>query len=129
MSDEPQTRQPQGSRSTPRPHPADDTTADSNPEATGPHAGSSAFMVLVLHMFTFVCCANWIFGPLGIVLAARGAMARDRGRYTQADNLVWYAWLALGAGLVMLLVMIIVTVVLLLLGIPFLQEQAELVPY
>lgn len=98
-------------------------------EPTSPQGGSSAFMVLVLHLFTLLCCANWIFGPVGVVLAVRGAMARDRGRYVQADNLVWYSWLALGAGLVMLVVMAILTVTLIALGLPFLEEQANLVPY
>lgn len=105
------------------------STDASRQEATTPPGGSSAFMVLVLHLFTLLCCANWIFGPVGVVLAVRGAMARDRGRYVQADNLVWYSWLALGAGLVMLVVMVVLTVTLLALGVPFLEEQADIVPY
>jgi putative copper export protein len=84
-------------------------------------------MVLVLHLFTFLCCANWIFGPLGVVFAARSAINRDRGRAEQAEVLARYSWYCLGAGLVMLVVMVVLVLALALMGLPLAERLV--VPY
>ncbi|GAA3977955.1 hypothetical protein FOF52_18720 [Thermobifida alba] len=72
-----------------------------------PSGSSSSTMALMLHALTFLCCANWLFGVLGIVFAVRAAHKRDQGLYTQAETLTRYSWYCLGAGAVMLLVMLI----------------------
>lgn len=108
--------------------PQRDTAKRRDSDAESPGAGTSAFMVLTLHLFTFLCCANWIFGPLGIVFAARSAMNRERGRYYQAETLARYSWYCLGAGLVMLVVMLILVAVLAALGLPF-AERFTNTPY
>jgi hypothetical protein len=62
-------------------------------------------MALILHALTFLCCANWLFGVIGIVFAVRAAHQRDRGRYVQAETLTRYSWYCLGAAAVMFAVM------------------------
>ncbi|KUP98276.1 hypothetical protein [Thermobifida cellulosilytica] len=82
---------------------------DRSDHAPGPHptGSSSSTMALILHALTFLCCANWLFGVLGIVFAVRAAHKRDQGLYTQAETLTRYSWYCLGAGAVMLLVMLV----------------------
>ncbi len=82
---------------------------DRSDHAPGPHptGSSSSTMALILHTLTFLCCANWLFGVLGIVFAVRAAHKRDQGLYTQAETLTRYSWYCLGAGAVMLLVMLV----------------------
>lgn len=89
--------------------------------------GTSSFMVLILHLLTFVCCANWIFGPLGIVFAVRSAMNREQGRLARAELLARYSWYCLGAGLVMLVVMVVLVGALAYFGLPIIGQSV--VPY
>ncbi|GAB3206929.1 hypothetical protein ACQEU5_10630 [Marinactinospora thermotolerans] len=70
---------------------------------------SSSTMALVLHALTFLCCANWLFGVIGIVFAVRAAHKRDRGLHEEAETLTRYSWYCLGAGAVMLLVTVILS--------------------
>ncbi|GAA3727773.1 putative membrane protein [Spinactinospora alkalitolerans] len=72
-----------------------------------PGGSSSSTMVLILHALTFLCCANWIFGVVGIVFAVRAAHKRDRGLYAQAETLTRYSWYCLGAAAVMFVVMFV----------------------
>lgn len=76
-------------------------------ERNPPTGSSSSTMALILHALTFLCCANWLFGVIGIVFAVRAAHRRDRGLYTQAETLTRYSWYCLGAAAVMLVVMLI----------------------
>ncbi|MFC7742908.1 hypothetical protein ACFQXA_21090 [Nocardiopsis composta] len=66
-------------------------------------------MALILHALTFLCCANWIFGVLGIVFAVRAGHKRDRGLYEEAETLTRYSWYCLGAAAVMFFVMAVLT--------------------
>ena len=68
---------------------------------------SSSTMALILHALTFLCCANWLFGVLGIVFAVRAAHKRDQGRYREAETLTRYSWYCLGAAAVMFVVMFV----------------------
>ncbi|WP_017556175.1 CD225/dispanin family protein [Nocardiopsis baichengensis] len=79
--------------------------------ADAPRTGgaSSSTMALILHALTFLCCANWIFGTVGIVFAVRAAHMRDRGRPEQAETLTRYSWYCLGAAAVMFVVMSVLT--------------------
>ncbi|NYI96770.1 hypothetical protein HNR12_003047 [Streptomonospora nanhaiensis] len=75
-----------------------------------PAAGaSSPTMALILHALTFLCCANWIFGVIGIVFAVRAGHKRDQGRYAEAETLTRYSWYALGAAAVMFTVMVVMS--------------------
>ncbi|MBB6173795.1 hypothetical protein HNR23_003855 [Nocardiopsis mwathae] len=70
---------------------------------------SSSTMALILHAMTFLCCANWIFGVIGIVFAVRAAHKRDQGRYLEAETLTRYSWYCLGAAAVMFTVMLVLS--------------------
>ncbi|GAB3480081.1 CD225/dispanin family protein [Nocardiopsis coralliicola] len=77
---------------------------------TAPSGGASgSTMALILHALTFLCCANWIFGVIGIVFAVRAGHKRDRGLYAEAETLTRYSWYALGAAAVMVAVMGVLT--------------------
>lgn len=109
--------------------PAEPSRSDP-PERRGDAAnagGTTSFMVLILHLLTFVCCANWIFGPLGIVFAVRSAMNREQGRLERAELLARYSWYCLGAGLVMLVVMLVLFGAIVFFGFPLLGESV--IPY
>ncbi|TDQ55151.1 hypothetical protein [Actinorugispora endophytica] len=87
-----------------------DRDGDRRDDAEGEHrptGASSSTMALILHALTFLCCANWLFGVIGIVFAIRAAHKRDRGLYTQAETLTRYSWYCLGAAAVMFTVMLI----------------------
>ncbi|WP_116246196.1 hypothetical protein [Nocardiopsis sp. FIRDI 009] len=77
----------------------------------GAGGANSSTMALILHAFTFLCCANWLFGVAGIVFAVRAGHARDRGRPDQAETLTRYSWYCLGAAGVMFFVMMVLTFV------------------
>ncbi|MBB4934099.1 hypothetical protein F4561_004919 [Lipingzhangella halophila] len=94
----------------------------------GPTGASSSTMALVLHGMTFLCCANWLFGVIGIVFAVRAAHKRDRGLYAQAETLTRYSWYCLGAAAVMFVVMAILTLWLLTQAGSMVQDYAP-VPY
>lgn len=93
-----------------------------------PTGASSSTMALVLHGMTFLCCANWLFGVIGIVFAVRAAHNRDRGLYTKAETLTRYSWYCLGAAAVMFVVMAILTLWLLTQAGSMVQDFAP-VPY
>ncbi|MFC4562788.1 hypothetical protein ACFO4E_13055 [Nocardiopsis mangrovi] len=84
---------------------ADGDAADDGPRGRSNGGASSSTMALILHALTFLCCANWLFGVIGIVFAVRAAHKRDRGRYEEAEVLTRYSWYALGAAAVMFVVM------------------------
>ncbi|GLU47428.1 hypothetical protein [Nocardiopsis ansamitocini] len=88
----------------PRGHDREATTRGDQPQA-GATGASSSTMALIVHALTFLCCANWLFGIVGIVFAVRAAHKRDRGLYTQAETLTRYSWYCLGAAAVMFVVM------------------------
>ncbi|RCV54874.1 CD225/dispanin family protein [Marinitenerispora sediminis] len=81
--------------------------------ARGSGGASSSTMALILHALTFLCCANWLFGVIGISFAVRAAHRRDRGDYEQAETFTRYSWYCLGAAGVMFAVMAILFGVLL----------------
>ncbi|MFC3998525.1 hypothetical protein ACFOVU_21550 [Nocardiopsis sediminis] len=84
---------------------ARDDVADDGPRERSNGGASSSTMALILHALTFLCCANWLFGVIGMVFAVRAAHKRDRGRYEEAEVLTRYSWYALGAAAVMFMVM------------------------
>ncbi len=98
-----------------------------NREGT-PTGSSSSTMALALHGATFLCCANWLFGVVGMVFAVRAAHKRDRGLYTEAETLTRYSWYCLGAAAVMFVVMAILTLWLLTQAGSLVQDYAP-VPY
>ncbi|ASU82249.1 hypothetical protein CDO52_05125 [Nocardiopsis gilva YIM 90087] len=77
--------------------------------AGAPTGSSSSTMALILHAMTFLCCANWIFGVIGIVFAVRAAHKRDQGRFLEAETLTRYSWYSLGAAAVMFVVMFVLS--------------------
>ncbi|GAA3759214.1 hypothetical protein [Salinactinospora qingdaonensis] len=112
--------------SSPRDHGSDSSRARSRDDAARENAeeraddrdrpsggSSSSTMALIVHALTFLCCFNWIFGVLGMVLAIRAAHKRDRGRYLEAETLTRYSWYCLGAAGVMFAVMFILSFVVL----------------
>ncbi|MFW5416035.1 hypothetical protein J0910_05365 [Nocardiopsis sp. CNT-189] len=91
---------------------ADHEDREARAERPAPAAGggsSSSTMALILHALTFLCCANWIFGVVGIVFAVRAGHKRDRGLYEEAETLARYSWYCLGAAAVMFFVMAVLT--------------------